>query len=475
MYMRKLSRQVLCQFDAPVVTVQQGMLRGAKVEDCYIFRGVPYAAGGRFAPPTAPDKWEGVRPAENYGPAARTLYIPKMPDEDYVPRYYYPESETCQFLNIWTPTLDSDAKKPVMVWIHGNGWTSGSSMELYAADGENLAAHNGVVVVGLNHRLNVIGSTDLASVDEKYRSAGIAGLLDIAAALEWIRENIAAFGGDEDNITLMGHSGGAEKVLALMQCPRVDGLYHRVILSDMGSKPSGSGEQQRRDAQVYADLLLDRLSCTGHTTAQLDSMDWYDLASAALEAQWLFEKKQGRPYLFRPIADGQNYFGHPITAGLRDGAPNVPVLIGRSGEYTGDDIELIKLLSGRGSAGVWAWRFDLKAPFMSGADPWPGAHVAYAFRNAAYIPAQYEPGISEGMEDALSGVWTAFAGCGDPNSPALPRWDAVDGDNFTLMLFDEQCRSASAQDLTGCSASAPLHPLLEGVVPGVEPISGKED
>jgi len=470
MYMRKLTRPVLYTPDSPVTTVEQGALRGVQVEGTYIFRGVPYAKSGRFMPPSPPDKWDGIRAAENFGPACRTLYIPQMPDADYAPRYYYPESETCQFLNIWTPTLERDARRPVLVWLHGNGWTSGSSMELYAADGENFAAHHNAVVVGLNHRLNMLGSADLRALGDKYPHSSHAGLMDIVAALRWLHDNISAFGGDPGNITLLGHSGGAEKVLALLQCPAADGLYHKVILDNAPNAPEETPPQQLADAEQFGALLLDRLAARGCSPAEAESVDWYELADSALEALWLFRQQLGRDHRFRPTPDGEYYTGHPLQVGLRPTAAKIPVLIGRAGKVTGTDAALAAAFSQQGCP-TWLYGFELTAPYMGGAAPWHGADVAYAFMNAAYIESLYVPDESEKAEARLSGAWAAFISKGDPNHSALPRWDAFTQEANTVMVIDNPCHTESAPPN---GPKAEIHPLLDGVVYGISPLKEEE-
>ena len=144
-----------------------------------------------------------------------------------VPHMYWSEKEDCQNLNIWTPSIRDGRKRPVMVWLHGGGFSAGSSIEQLAYDGENLSRAGDVVVVSVNHRLNVLGYLDLSPFGEKYRDSANAGNLDLIAALEWIRDNIEGFGGDSENVTLFGQSGGGVKVWSLLQMPEADGLFHK--------------------------------------------------------------------------------------------------------------------------------------------------------------------------------------------------------------------------------------------------------
>ena len=144
-----------------------------------------------------------------------------------VPHMYWSEKEDCQNLNIWTPSIRDGRKRPVMVWLHGGGFSAGSSIEQLAYDGENLSRAGDVVVVSVNHRLNVLGYLDLSPFGEKYRDSANAGNLDLIAVLEWIRDNIEGFGGDSENVTLFGQSGGGVKVWSLLQMPEADGLFHK--------------------------------------------------------------------------------------------------------------------------------------------------------------------------------------------------------------------------------------------------------
>ena len=161
-----------------------------------------------------------------------------------VPHMYWSEKEDCQNLNIWTPSIRDGRKRPVMVWLHGGGFSAGSSIEQLAYDGENLSRAGDVVVVSVNHRLNVLGYLDLSPFGEKYQDSANAGNLDLIAALEWIRDNIEGFGGDPENVTLFGQSGGGVKVWSLLQMPEADGLFHKGIIESGVVDPDLLGEAE---------------------------------------------------------------------------------------------------------------------------------------------------------------------------------------------------------------------------------------
>lgn len=198
------------------VQTDKGTVQGFVRYGVQTFRGIPYASAGHFLPPEAPSAWEGVRPALSYG------YVCPQPDPQmrepqafFSGWRFWPKSEDCLNLNVWSPPLGATEKKPVMVWLHGGGFFSGSSMELPVYDDTNLARNGDVVVVSVNHRLNVLGYLDLSAHGEQYQSSGNVGMIDIVAALAWVQKNIARFGGDPNNVTIFGQAGGGAKVSTL--------------------------------------------------------------------------------------------------------------------------------------------------------------------------------------------------------------------------------------------------------------------
>ena len=498
MYMKKLHNQVICTYDDPVAETKYGKLRGLKIDSTYIFRGVKYANAKRFHMPTEVEPWEGVKEAFQYGFVCSELNTPVPHDQFNVPHFFYPQNEHCQYLNIWTQSLDKKAKRPVMVWIHGGGWFSGSSVELLSYDGENLSEFGDVVVVSLNHRLNVLGYLDLSQYGEQYAQSSQVGLADMVMALKWIHENIENFGGDPDNVTIFGQSGGGGKVVALTQTPAADGLYHRAIIESGG--PTGEGgpeavERRRRDNQRAASLILEELGISVADVAKIEDVDWYDLAQATMKAIYTI-RMDGGNVGWSPLPDGKYYMGHPLDFGWRKESLSVPMLVGSVlGENSnnfdrkiGDSIknkwdektlnghlddafggrkdEMVALFKKaypdrnladvlfidtrlrrgclnfskeRAKAGgnTWNWMFNLEAPFNYGTMPWHNAEECYVFHNAAYIEAQYIPGVSERLEDQMAGAWVQFATTGDPNFELIPEWPRVTADSVPTMCFDE--------------------------------------
>src|ERR1700733_13912048 len=222
----------------PIVETTAGKIRGAIQDKVSAFRGVPYGAStagsGRFMPPEKPHPWTGVKDTVELGhrsPQGASTRIPEVAAVDAAE----PAGEDCLVLNVWTPSATSGHKRPVMVWLHGGGFTSGSGgFQIY--DGVNLAGKHDCVVVTVNHRLNAFGYLYLADLGgAKYANSSNVGMLDIVAALEWVRDNISNFGGDPANVTIFGQSGGAAKVSTLLARPAAKGLFHRAVIESGAS------------------------------------------------------------------------------------------------------------------------------------------------------------------------------------------------------------------------------------------------
>lgn len=226
------------------VTIEAGKVAGYVADGIHTFKGIPYAettaGSNRFLPPKKVKPWSGVRSSRAYSfVCPQDKGTGRQNDEEAFVFQWNDsiEGEDCLRVNVWTPGLD-DSRRPVMVWLHGGGFAAGSGNDIPAFDGENLARRGDAVVVTLNHRLNVLGFMDLSHYGEKYARSGNVGMLDIVAALEWVRDNIAQFGGDPSRVMIFGQSGGGAKVSTLMGMPAAKGLFHRAIVQ------SGSFSQQ---------------------------------------------------------------------------------------------------------------------------------------------------------------------------------------------------------------------------------------
>ena len=220
--------QSFCSVPAPLVETVRGPVRGCREGDVEVFKGIPYGRAGRFRAPEPVPAWKKPLDATSYGCVCPLLSMEKPGGELLVPHRYWVQNEDCLNLNVWTP--GSQGKRPVLVWLHGGGYFAGSSIEQVAYEGGNMARLGDCVVVSINHRLNILGYFDLSEFGAAYENSGNAGGDDIVLALRWVRENIAAFGGDPDNVTVFGQSGGGAKVTTLLQTPAADGLYHRGVV-----------------------------------------------------------------------------------------------------------------------------------------------------------------------------------------------------------------------------------------------------
>jgi len=229
--------------DVAIVQTEGGKVRGYIHKGIFTYKGIPYAKAERFMAPAKPASWKDVRSSMTYGPVCPMDPTTTVNDEFEFPFHHnwgY-TNENCLTLNVWTPGINDNKKRPVMVWFHGGGFTAGSYVELPSYDGENISRKGDVVLVSVNHRLNVLGFLDLSAYGDKYKSSPNAGLLDLVAALQWIKQNVAQFGGDPGNVTIFGQSGGGGKVTSLMNAPSAKGLFHKAIV-ESGSYLSGFTE-----------------------------------------------------------------------------------------------------------------------------------------------------------------------------------------------------------------------------------------
>jgi para-nitrobenzyl esterase len=267
------------KYIGPVVETASGKVRGVLQAGTHTFRGIPYGAStagsNRFMPPRKPEPWAGVRDAFENGPTAPQLGGPPNP---LILNHRQPavEGEDCLVMNIFTPGVNDGRKRPVMVWLHGGGFASGAG-SAHSFDGNFLARSGDVVVVSVNHRLNIFGHLYLADVGgEKYADSGNVGLLDIVAVLEWVRDNVVHFGGNPGNVTLFGQSGGGLKISTLLAMPPAKGLFHKAII-ESGSLLKGI---HREDANKTTERILAKLNLQSNQVDELQKLPVDRLLSA---------------------------------------------------------------------------------------------------------------------------------------------------------------------------------------------------
>jgi para-nitrobenzyl esterase len=484
-----------------LVRVTQGQLLGFRDHGVFTFHGVPYAKAARFMPPAAPDSWSGVRLAMNYG---ETCPIPEMTtvsiDEQFNAHRYLPQNENCQFLNVWTPTLGNGGKRPVLVFIHGGGFTNGSSIEGDGYDGRNLAELGDMVVVTLNHRLNVLGSLDLSAFGSRYAQASNAGMRDLVAGLQWINANIAQFGGDPQNVTIMGQSGGGGKVRFLMGNPDAKDLFARaVVMSGVGSVAASP----KAVGAAVAKYTVRNLGLTNATIDKIATVPYPALLAAGNKAMQQVEKDGLATGLnWRPTIDGTFMPIDPQEEGWAKYSADKPLLIGNVLEEnstvirnnnTGlfndnwtkwtDEQALAKLRerfgdraagiaaewkkayphdplaraflfaevaragsmtaagfkAKTGKAPVYVYLYKWNPPVLDGiAGAWHVSDVHMALYNAERLPQSFGGGeAARSMSYDVARAFVNFARNGNPGHPGLPDWPAYTPANGATMLFDD--------------------------------------
>jgi len=474
----------------PVVQTKAGKLRGYITDGTYTFHGIKYADARRFQMPTEVQPWKGVKDALAYGYVCPLLQQPRLSNEVLVPHRFWPMDEHCQSLNVWTRSVDPEAKKPVMVWLHGGGFTAGSSIEHVAYDGENMSKYGDVVVVSINHRLNILGHFNLEPYDGKYANSGNVGVADMVAALHWIRDNIENFGGDPGNVTLFGQSGGGMKVWVLMQTPAANGLFHKGIIQ---SGVVDDLKSPKTDSSMLVSSMLDELGLTESSIKLLEIMPYERLAEAYLKV--VRAVKQAGEYVGCAPMVNDYYLGHPCSVGFTDHAKTIPVLAGTvfgefnwqrgvdksklSAEKTdallvekfGDAAEELKVLfikaypdknpvdlldldyvfreftkdfiakkSCHPEAPTYSYLLAFDFPLDNGKPAWHCAEIPLVFHNADKVPAYNQPGVIDKLEAQMFDAWINFARTGNPGHDDLPAWPACTPGDEATMIFDRKCQ-----------------------------------
>jgi para-nitrobenzyl esterase len=484
--------------DAPSVVAETatGKVRGVVVQDIKIFKGIPYggttAGKNRFMPPTKPTAWTGTRDALAYGPTAPQTgggaRRPGAPEE----------GEDCLVLNVFTPALSGGRKRPVLVWLHGGGFSTGSGSGAIL-DGTSLAHTHDVVVVTINHRLNVFGFTYLGeAAGSDFVLSGGAGMLDIVAALQWVRDNVERFGGDPGLVTIFGQSGGGRKVATLMSMPSATGLFHRAIIE------SGAVLRltTKEDAVRATELLLAEVGLKPNQARDLQTVPVERLLAANAAVGRTITLREPGMTPNSPMVDGTALPRHPWDPDGPALSAGIPLLIGyarteetlydrptpellaldeaglkaRVAKRLGTDPqqaidtfrkahpdltpwdlwiliatdhprgtysrELAKRKADQGGAPAFAYRFDWETPEGGGHMRSPHTiEIPFVFNNIK-IAGQLISKMPEAyaLAEKVSAAWVAFARSGDPNTPKLPKWPAYSAKSRDTMLFNNQSR-----------------------------------
>jgi para-nitrobenzyl esterase len=474
----------------PVAVTTAGKVRGAVQDGINVFKGVRYGADTattRFQAPRPPQSWPEIRDALDFGNQAPQ---PAGGEAGGLFRSWAnrkPDSEDCLFLNVWTPGVADGKKRPVMVWLHGGGFTSGSGAS-NGYDGGRLARRGDVVVITINHRLNLFGHLFLAEFGPEFADSGNAGILDIVLALQWVQGNAEAFGGDPGNVMIFGESGGGAKVSTLMAMDAAKGLFHRAAVQSGAWLTINKPEVQAKAAAG----VVEKLGLTKETIGEIRTLPFEKIQAAARGA--------GFGVASGPVLDGRNLKRHPFTP---DGPPqskDVPLLIGLNrtestlligganpalfdlswedlpgklapftpggdaaaivAEYrrlhpkhSASDVFFAATTDGRflrahiaqadrkaaqGGAPVFFYMLDWDTPVDGG--KWRSPHaleIGFVFDNVAKSESMSGVGPEQQrIADLMSESWLAFARSGNPNNKLVPTWPAYSTPERAAMIFD---------------------------------------
>ena len=317
-----------------VATTTHGKIRGYILRGIHTFLGIPYGAdtGGenRFMPPQKPKPWTDIKPTVWWGNTAPQIMDKRYADQysSFVDHWNYDDvSEDCLRVNVWTPALDNK-KRPVIVWLHGGGFVNGNAIEQDGYHGENISRLGDVVYCSLNHRLGTLGFTNLAGVGgDKFAASGNVGMLDIVAALEWVKANIANFGGDANNVTIIGQSGGGAKVCTLLAMPSAKGLFHKAVAlsgSSINGIPKDYSEKLGAAVLQEAGLSANELS----KLQQIPWREYIDIANRAVarvadEAKKLNLMRGG----FGPVGDGKYLSDQAFFSDANHFSADIPLIV----------------------------------------------------------------------------------------------------------------------------------------------------
>lgn len=479
----------------PVVKTTYGSISGSIDDGIFVFKGIPYAKAERFMPPQKPDAWNGVLECNEFGPVAKQV-VGWIADSTMNEKKLFS-------VNVWTKGISDGKKRPVMLWLHGGGFHVGSSNDPMTY-GKALAKKGDVVVVSVNHRLNILGYLDLSACGPKYAQSANVGMLDIVKAMEWIKNNIERFGGNPSDVTILGESGGGGKVGTLMCMPAAKGLFQKAIIQ------SGTliNVMTKEKSQALGLAVLENLKLTANDVEKLNTIPYLDLVKAGNDAVAKISgpRKPGSLSMFgfAPSADGVVLLQQPFSPGFADISKNIPLMIGTTlnelmntvyaeknltieqakerlakeyGDRTNKYIELFAkaypdytpqdLLSidnvfrpftirtadargVRGNAPVYAYFLAWKSPVENASKgSFHGLDISLAF-NTVDLRPDWTGNSEEAwkLSAKMSSAWLNFAKTGNPNvdEGVLPKWDPYTAENGATMYFDNECRIVNNHD-----------------------------
>ncbi|HXV29487.1 MAG TPA: carboxylesterase family protein, partial [Sinorhizobium sp.] len=481
---------------SPVVETHYGRLRGMTDGGVHRFLGIRYGAEtsgkNRFQPPAKPPSWSGVRDANVWGHVAPQPLPTGGIDYTHSVQWMNPpggEGEDCLVLNVWTPGIADGRKRAVLFSIHGGGYSSGSGSNP-AFNGQPLAQHGDVVVVAINHRLGSLGYLHLGDIVPEWSSSGVVGMLDIVAALEWVRDNIENFGGDPGNVMIFGQSGGGGKVSHLMAMPAAKGLFHRAAIQSGATLRSGDSS----DAHAVTERMLGQIGLSTGRVRELQSIPWQMMIGAQMTVG-------GR---LGPIVDGKSIPRHPFDPDAPALSADVPLLVGtclHDGAYRLENLEmdenalasevkemfgadgdrilrayrasypgtkpsllLAQISSDRGlrrnaitlserkaalgAAPVYMYRFDWPSQSFGGKyGAVHGVDVPLSFRNVDAWPLTGTSAQARNMAERMAAAWLAFAKTGNPRGEGLPEWPSYNPARRSTMIFDLDTRVENDPDV----------------------------
>lgn len=482
--------RIIVSDESTVVPTIYGKVQGYLDGNIYTFKGIQYAQAERFMPPRFPDKFSNIKKCRIYGPKApqnETLkWREQESDYDFAFQFNIEpmDEKHCQVLNVWTKGINDRKKRPVFVWLHGGGFSSGSGIDLPCYEGHSLAAKGDIVVVTINHRLNVLGYLDLRGLGGKYSESVNLGQQDIVKALEWVKSNISNFGGDPNNVTIGGQSGGGGKVSNIMAMPAAHGLFQKAIIQSGSNMPYSESNASK----TFGMLFAKQLGISAANSDKLNDVSYEDLVKACNDVA---KNSKGMNFGgILPTVDGKFITEAPIAPQI---SKDIPLMVGTNlYEFTyaaskpnitlNEAKEILTKKMGIEKAAQFIEEYTKVFPNMEPRDLLntdfffrPGAvvqantkssqnHGKVYFYLFTWKPKNSDIGSCHGMElpfmfnnislqremtrasedayklaDLMSSAWISFIKTGNPNTGGMPIWKPYTEKSGAVMFIDSKC------------------------------------